>query len=43
MIHDFLTYLKYGEVLNQANESPLYIYVSVTDRRTSRKMNLKQK
>lgn len=43
MIHDFLIYLKYGEVLNQANEPPLCVYLSVTDRRTSRKMNLEQK
>lgn len=27
----------------QANESPLYVYLSVTDRKTSRKMNLGQK
>lgn len=43
MIHGFLIYLKYGEVLNQANESPLYVYLSVTDRKTSRKMNPEQK
>lgn len=43
MIHEFLIYLKYGEVLNQANESPLYVYLSVTDRRTSREMKLEQK
>lgn len=42
MIHNCLTFLKHGEVLNQANEFSL-LFLSVTDRTSSRKMSLEQK